>query len=144
MEKMMIVCSILLFGCLIGTAQDAKDLAKIEALVQNFSSAGDRQDAPELDKILHPQFRAVVHRLFDSPELSLMDKALYLQLMKDKKIGGDQRAAYVLQTDLEGNIAHVKAVFEGKTLRFTTFISLVKLENGEWQIVDDMPKIEKV
>jgi Putative lumazine-binding len=128
-------------GC---QAQDLKDVAKIEATVRQFSSAGDQQDAGQLDKILHPQFRAVVHRLFGAPDVSLMDKALYLQLIRDKKIGGDARDVVLLQTDVEGNIATVKAVLQGKALRFTTFISLVRLENGAWQIVGDLPDIVKV
>jgi hypothetical protein len=73
-----------------------------------------------------------------------MDKALYLQLIQDKKIGGDAREVTLLQMDLGANVASVKAIFRGKALKFTTFISLLKLENGSWQIVGDMPEIEKV
>lgn len=54
------------------------------------------------------------------------------------------REVYLLQTDLGNNIASVKAILSGKVLRFTTFISLVKLPSGDWQIVSDMPQIEKV
>jgi Putative lumazine-binding len=128
----------------ISFAQEVTDLAQVEATVRKFCGAGDRQDATSLDKVLHPQFRAVVNRAFGSPELSLMDKPLYLQLMSDKKIGGDTRTVYVLQTDMGTNVATVKAIFLGKTLRFTTYIALVKLPSGEWQIVSDMPEIEKV
>jgi len=144
MKKNMFLLSMILAGIFPATAQNATDLAKIEAVVTTFSNAGDLQDALKLDKILHPQFRAVVNRAFGSSDLSLMDKAIYLQLMKDKKIGGDKREVFLLQTDIGKNIATVKAILQGRELRFTTFISLVKLENGEWQIVGDFPEIEKV
>ncbi len=144
MKNILFSFSVLMLGSFTASAQNAADLAKIEAAVHAFSNSGDQRDVSQLEKILHPQFRAVVNRAFGSPELSLMDKTLYLQLMKDKKIGGDKREVFVLQTDLGKNVATVKALFQGRELRFTTFISLVKLENGEWQIVSDMPEIEKV
>jgi Putative lumazine-binding len=144
MKKFMLFIAALLLGSASSMAQQITDLAKVEAAVRQFSAAGDRQDVASLDKVLHPQYRAVVNRAFGSPDLSLMDKVLYLQLMKDKKIGGDTREVFILQTDLGATSAMVKAIFHGKTLRFTTFISLVKLPSGEWQIVSDMPEIEKV
>lgn len=144
MKKSLVLFTMFLLGSLVSQAQQTADLAKIEAVVREFSAAGDKQDAASLDKILHPQYRAVINRLFGSPELSLMDKTLYLQLMADKKIGGDNREVFLLQTDLAGNTASVKAIFRGKVLNFTTFISLVKLPDGTWQIISDMPEIEKV
>ncbi len=141
---MLIFSALLLMGSITAQAQQTDDLAKIETVVRAFSSAGDQQDATRLDKILHPQYRAIVNRLFGSPDLSLMDKALYLQLIADKKIGGDTREVFILQTDIEGNTAFVKAILNGKVLRFTTLVSLVKLPDGTWQIISDMPEIEKV
>jgi Putative lumazine-binding len=144
MKHFMIFMTLFVFCAAAVQAQTVTDLSKIEAAVRQFSAGGDKQDVAVLDKVLHPQFRAVVNRAFGSPDLSLMDKSLYLQLMKDKKIGGDQREVYLLQTDIGENTALVKAIFHGKSLRFTTFISLVKLPTGEWQIVGDMPEIVKV
>lgn len=129
---------------LLCSAQNHQDLTKIDEAIRAFAKAGDQQDVRILEKVLHPEYRAVVHRAFGSPDLSLMDKTLYLQLMRDKKIGGDTREVYVLQVDLTNNIATVNAVFQGKMLRFNTYISLLKLENGDWQIIGDMPDISKV
>ncbi len=123
--------------------QDSQDLTKIGETVRAFSLSGDQQDVGRLDALLHPQFRAVVHRAMGSADLSLMDKATYLQLMRDKKIGGDNREVHILQVDVMNNVAQVRAIFQGKVLRFNTYISLVKLENGNWQIVGDMPDISK-
>ena len=144
MKKAMFSLSFLMLGCFAGSAQNAADLAKIEAVTRLFSAAGDHRDVVQLDRILHPQYRAVANRFLGSPDLTLMDKTSYLQLMKDKKIGGDSREVFILHTDLGHQVATVKAVFQGKILRFTTFISLVKLENGDWQIVGDMPEVEKL
>lgn len=74
--------------------------------------------------------------------LCVTDKASYLQLIRDKKIGGDTREVHLLQMEATQNVAHVKAILKGKALVFTTYFSLVKLPNGTWQIVEDMPHIE--
>lgn len=127
-----------------GIAQNTSDLAKISEVVHAFSAAGDKQDASLLETVLHPQFRAVVHRFMGASDVILMDKANFLQLIRDKKIGGDKREVHILHTEITNNIATVKAILEGKALRFTNYISLVKLENGSWQIVSDMPDVEKL
>ncbi len=143
MKKALFATILLMLTQLIGSAQSGQDLTKIGDAVRAFAAFGDKQDAAGLDKILHPQYRAVVHRAFGSTDLSLMDKALYLQLMRDKKIGGDTREVHLLQVDVVNNIANVRAIFQGKALLFNTYISLVKLENGDWQVVGDMPDISK-
>lgn len=125
-------------------AQDNEDLVAIEAAVANFAAFGDQQNVAGLEGLLHPQFRAVVNRLFGSEEVSLMDKTVYLELIKTGKIGGDQRTVHLLEVEVVANNAHVKALFVGEKLRFTTFISLVKNPAGEWQVISDFPHIEQV
>lgn len=136
--------TILMLASCASPAQNSTDLSNIDEAVRAFARGSDQQDAAGLDKVLHPQFRAVVNRAFGSADVSLMDKAAYLQLIRDKKIGGDTRDVHLVQTDITNNIATVKAIFQGKLLRFTTFVSLVKLPDGTWQVVGDMPDIEKV
>ena len=125
-------------------AQESDDLTAIEEAVREFSAASDQQSAEKLEAVLHPQFRAVVNRLFGSEEVSLMDKAVYLQLIKDRKIGGDQRDVHILQMEVVGNNATVRAILAGKAMHFTTFISLVKNVDGSWQVIGDFPHIQQV
>ncbi|MEL7226572.1 MAG: nuclear transport factor 2 family protein [Cyanobacteria bacterium J06576_12] len=125
-------------------AQDSNDLAAIEQAVRDFASAGDQQNVEKLETVLHPQFRAVVNRLFGSEEVSLMDKAVYLQLIEAGKIGGDERSVHILQLEVVGNNASVRAVLDGKAMHFTTFMSLVKNTDGSWQVIGDFPHIQKV
>lgn len=124
-------------------AQESADLLAIQTAVTNFMHFGDQQDAKALAAILHPEFRTVANRLFGAEEVSLMSKDVYLQLIKDKKIGGDERKLYILEMEVVGNNATVKAVMEGKVLQFTTFLSLVKSTQGDWKIIGDFPHIEK-
>ena len=67
-------------------AQESADLIAVEEAVEQFSNAGDERDTAQLESLLHPAFRTVVNRQFGSEEVSLMDKTLYLQLVKDEKI----------------------------------------------------------
>jgi hypothetical protein len=144
MKKALFSILLITMTQIMGCAQSSEDLTKISEAVNTFAMAADQQNADRLDKILHPQYRAVVHRLFGGTDVSLMDKALYLQLIRDKKIGGDKRTVHLIDVDVVNNIATVKALFQGKELKFTTFVSLLKLPDGTWQIVGDMPNIEKV
>ena len=123
------------------SAQTNDDIIDIEVVVQAFAAAGDLQDAQALEQILHPYYRSVVHRVMGSPDTKVLDKATYVQLMRDKKIGGDKRTVKILHTEVEQNTAVVKAVLTGQTLKFTTFLSLVRLPEGGWQIVSDMPQV---
>jgi hypothetical protein len=125
-------------------AQSLKDLEKVERLVQGFNQAVDRQDPATLERLLHPQFRAYVHRLFGSPDLMITERNSYIQAIREKKIGGDTRAVHILHTDLNNNSAVIKVIFEGKELRFVTHLSAIKLGNDEWQLLSDLPEIVKL
>jgi hypothetical protein len=124
-------------------AQSGGELRSIGTAVREFAAFADLQQAEGLERVLHPQFRAVVNRPFGSTEISLMDKATYLQLIRERKIGGDTREVHLLSVDIVNQNATVKAVFEGKALRFVTFISLVRTPEGQWQVIGDMPDISK-
>ncbi len=123
-------------------AQSSEDWDQIRTVVEAFSAAGDQQDAAALESLLHPGFRSVVHRAFGSEETSLMTRDVYLQLIREKKIGGDKRNVYLLQMDQLQNLAQVKVIMAGEKLHFTSYLSLVKLPDGRWQIVGDLPVIQ--
>ncbi|MEM8528624.1 MAG: nuclear transport factor 2 family protein [Bacteroidota bacterium] len=116
--------------------------AVIEA-VQTFAASADQRNIEQMDVIMHSNFRAIVNRLFGSEEVSIMDKALYLDLLAQGKIGGDEREVTIVSIHFEGHNALVKATLEGKKLRFTTFMQLVQASSGAWKVISDMPNIEE-
>jgi len=111
--------------------------------VEHFVENVDQRDIKGVDAVLHSNFRAIVNRLFGSEEVAIMDKSLYLDLLKQGKIGGDKREVIIESIHFEGNNALVKATFDGKELGFHTFIQLVQETSGDWKIISDMPNIEK-
>ena len=133
----------MLLSCFAAFGQSQTDKAEIEQVVTAFSSNADNQDATQMASLLDENYRAVVNRLFGSEKVSLMDKTTYLQLLEEKKIGGDKRKVSIEHVDITNNNAIVKASFEGKELNFTTYLLLVKTVENEWLIVSDMPYIDK-
>jgi Putative lumazine-binding len=131
-------------GSLSLQAQTLQDLERLEGAVKTFCQAADVQDVAAMDKVLHPLYRAMLNRVFGSNELQIIDKTTYLELLKTKKIGGDARDIRILYLDVEGDNALVKALFTGKTLRFVTYLSLVKLPDNSWQVAADMPVVSKI
>ena len=116
---------------------------QLTKVVEEYAKAGDNRDTKTLDQLLHTEFRSVVNRLFGSKDLSVMSKTVYLDLMKQEKIGGDQRKVEILNIDVMDHTAYIKARFSGKKLIFTTFLLLAKNADDQWQVVNDMPLVEK-
>jgi aminopeptidase N len=119
----------------------AKEIIEV---VEAFAKSADQQNSAKMDKVLHKDFRALVNRLFGSKDLSVTDKKTYLSLLEAKKIGGDNRTVIINSINIQGANAYVHATFKGESLIFNTYLLLVENEDGTWQIVNDMPVIEKV
>ncbi|MEQ8325015.1 MAG: nuclear transport factor 2 family protein [Vicingaceae bacterium] len=120
------------------------DKTKVIKALKSFVEAADRQDPDQLSQILDANFRAVVNRAFGSEEVSIMDKITYLDLIKQKKIGGDKREVSIIRVDITGNNACVHSVLKGSHLIFNTFTDLIRDSNGNWYVINDMPHIDKV
>jgi len=124
--------------------EPSTDLLEVSNAVHQFAKNADNHNVSGMQEILHEDFRAIVNQAFGSKEVQIMDKTSYIDLLKAKKIGGDQREVIILSIDLEDKNAIVKAKFAGTKLTFMTFIQLVKDVNGHWSVMSDMPKIDKV
>jgi len=113
-------------------------------IVEAFAKSADQQNTAKMGKILHKDFRALINRLFGSEDLSVTNKETYLSLLESKKIGGDNRTVIINSINIQGANAYVHATFKGEKLIFNTYLLLVEREDGVWQIISDMPVIEKV
>lgn len=144
MKNVFFVTVLSLFTAVSGFSQKSSDEKMVSKIVHQFAASADKQDAVKMEKILDTQYRAVLNQLFGSKEVSVMDKTAYLQMIRDKKIGGDNRKVEILAIDITHNNAAVKARFTGTELNFQTYLFLAKDTHGQWKIVSDMPFIEKV
>lgn len=118
-------------------------MKEIENLIKEFVQAGDSRDVLKMDQLLEQNFRTVLNQAFGGTEIQTLDKSTYMQLLKDEKLGGDQRNFSIESVDIEGKNAFVKVTLTGTKMIFVSHLSLVLNEKGEWKIIQDLPNILK-
>jgi len=103
------------------------------AAVQAFIDAGDARDTRSLERVLHDDFR-VLARMPDG--LKVMERSLYLDLIKAKKLGGVPRETNVHTVMLQGDLATVRGTLASAKADFDCTWTLAR--NGEsWQVIQD-------
>ncbi len=139
--KRLFICGLftVLFAQL-GSAQQSEEKA-ITQLIQTFAQAGDQNDADKLAACLDDNFRVVMNRLFGSETVSIMPKEVYVEKIRSKEFGGDQRKVQVEKIVLNGNTASAKVTLTGDKATFVTLLNLVQDGDGQWLIVSDTPTI---
>ncbi|MFD2586003.1 nuclear transport factor 2 family protein [Croceitalea marina] len=127
-------------GCV---AQD-DDNSRIKAVITQFSKAGDNNDAVMLETCLDDNYRIVMNRLFGSSDVSVMDKAVYLDKIHLKEFGGDSRILTIEKIVLNETTASAKVVLKGTKSTFTSLFALVKDTQGNWKIIGEMPIMQQI
>lgn len=128
----------------VSKSQSIMEKENVENAVRQFVKAADQRLEVQVDQVLDENFRAVINRAFGSDELTLIPKTTYLEMLKQGKLGGDDREIEILLTDINGLNAMVKARLRGKAMVFTTYLSLVKNKDNRWLIVSDQPHVQKL
>lgn len=117
------------------------EVKAIKEAISIFAKAGDVHDVASLDKCLDSNYRIVMNQLFGSTEVSVVPKSIYLDKIKSKEWGGDQRKLTFSSVMVNGNTASAKVVMRGTSLSMSSIINLVKDANGNWKLVSDTPII---
>lgn len=110
--------------------------------ITDFINGGDTSDIKKLDKVMHSQFRNVQNGFLEAKDLTIIDKEKYLSLVDQKIFGGLPREMDIVSLDRAGTIAVAKVRLKSSQLKFTSFISLVLDEQGNWKVMDNFPYIE--
>jgi Domain of unknown function (DUF4440) len=122
-------------------AQNKAETENVKEAVRQWASAGDRQDPDAAAAFMAEEFRMVGNRLFGSPDVSTTDKALYLQLLRDKKIGGLPRTVKFKAVTVLGANAAVTVQLQSSALRFDSLLQLIQGADGKWRLVADLPQV---
>lgn len=122
----------------VSKSQPIMEKENVENVVKQFVQGADQRMVEQVGSVLDDNFRAVVNRAFGNDQLMLIPKPVYLDMMRQGKVGGDSRTIEFLLTDITRNNALVKATV------FTTYISLVRNKENQWLIVSDQPHVEQV
>lgn len=125
-----------------GCKAQSSDEKAIKETILAFSKAGDKNDTDKLATYLDDNYRIVMNRLFGSSEVSVMTKDIYLEKIKTKEYGGDNRKVKIESIVLNGSTASVKASFVGSKLTFVSILILIKDGNNEWKLVSDLPVVK--
>jgi len=114
----------------------------LSEVVRAFSKAGDQQDAPAMQNILHPEFRT----LFTSGRAgnaSLLAREQYLSMLRAKKLGGDTRTVNVSEVERPShNVAYVKSALVGKKGTLHSLMILVR-HKDRWTVYQDSVRLDK-
>ena len=144
MKKQIIQFSAIALLFISCSQQNNSNFSEINNAVNSFVKAGDKRDTEILKSVLHPEFRTLANRFFGGEELQVLSKEVYLKLIGDGTIGGDDRKVEIRNTEVIGHNAHVRATFTGNEYKFNTFVLLAQNTEGEWKVVSDMPFVEKI
>ena len=121
-------------------AQSTDEKAIKETII-GFSKAGDKNDADKLATYLDDNYRILMNRLFGSSEVSVMTKDIYLEKIRTKEYGGDNRKVEIESILLNGSNASAKVSFVGSKITFVSILILIKDGNNEWKLVSDVPVV---
>jgi Putative lumazine-binding len=119
----------------------SEDQKAVEAATMQFLEGGDKSDVAMLDAVIHPDYRLVLNRVFGDV-ITKMDKATYLKMIADKKIGGVPRKATIVSTTVAGNVAAVEVTTTNDKADFRSFLHFIKEPDGKWRLVSDTPFVQ--
>ncbi len=126
----------------VGCNAQSSDKKAIKETILGFSIAGDKNDADKLATYLDDNYRIVMNRLFGSSEVSVITRDIYLEKIRTKEYGGDNRKVEIESVVLNGSTASAKASFVGSKMTFVSILILIKDRNNEWKLVSDVPVVK--
>lgn len=141
MKVLLLILMMTLTGVAMAYAQGKTESKKIQAAITQWAQAADLQNAEVAGTFLDDRYRIVMNRLFGSADVSTMDKATYLQMLREKKFGGDPRVLKFKRITVTGSTASVQLEMTGSKLQFQSFIQLIQDAQGNWKLVSDVPYI---
>ncbi len=135
----LVLMSSLSWASSVRAAPEDKDLGDV---VRAFSRAGDQQDAPAMQNILHPEFRTLF-TFGRAGDATLLPREQYLAMLRAKKLGGDIRTVYVSEVQRPShNVAYVKSTLVGKKGTLHSLMILVR-HKDRWTVYQDSVRLDK-
>lgn len=118
------------------------DKAELQSLVAKFVKGGDEQNVEILDDVLHPDYR-ITFAFPGETKVTILNREVYLQMLRDKKLGGRKRDTTIEDISIRGNIAVVRAKLQSPVMRFNIFFSFINTGLG-WKLISDLPFAEMI
>ena len=103
-------------------------------IVTAFSTAADARDTDTLERLLHPDFRAVL--TVGGGDALVLSRAAWFGMLRDGKIGGVPRTLRVERAEDDGPVSTVVAALDGASGRFASTFTVVRDAQGR-RIIQD-------
>ncbi|MEM7675861.1 MAG: nuclear transport factor 2 family protein [Myxococcota bacterium] len=134
----MIAAVMLLLGA---ESSAAAPKAEVRRTVENFTKAGDQQNAQRVGELTSPDFR-VVFQVDDSLKTTVLSRATYMQMLRDRKLGGQPRTVEIRSVTIDGGLAHVRTHMKRQGAQFDGVMTLVHTDVG-WRLIQDAVRLTK-
>jgi len=143
MKKIILTFITIIMGVTLTTAVQAQSAQEkaVKSTIEQFAKAADNSDAAAMDKLLDNNYRIVMNQLFGSKDVAVINKTIYLQKIKSKEWGGDDRKITIHHVNVLGKTASAKVTLAGKAT-FVSFLELIQDANGAWKLVSDLPTVQ--
>lgn len=115
---------------------------EIREVINTFAKAGDKNDADKLAACLDDNYRVVMNRLFGSNEVMIMPKDAFVEKIRSKEFGGDDRDVTISDIVVSGTTASAKVRYKGKKMTSVSLVTLIQNPSGDWKMVNETPIIE--
>ena len=117
------------------------DQKAVEKTISTYVNGADQRSTSLLEACLDDNFRSIAN---SGDGLWISNKVAYLKLIKEERIGGDERkiefGKIIFVDDLN---ATLEVELTGAQASFHNLIALVKIK-GNWKIVQDLVKFSKM
>lgn len=134
--------STVLMGVLLMSAvAEAGPEKAIRSAVSAFAHAGDVQSADQVAAVTDPEFR-VVFQMAGAPGTTVLDRATYMKMLTDKKLGGKERSLRIEQVHVDGELATVRHRMKRADAEFSGVLTLVRTSDG-WKVIQDAVRLTK-
>ncbi len=119
------------------------DTASVEAVIHEFSKAGDDSNIEKIDTLLDDNFRIIMNRMFGSKKVGILPKSGYLKKIKTKEWGGYSRTTTIENIVINGNSASAKVTHVSKKATMISLVILIQDGSNNWKLVSDTPYFKK-
>jgi hypothetical protein len=110
---------------------NTKAVKEVKTTIMSFANATEHRDLNKMEILLHDEYR-----------VNILSREGYLNMLKEKNIGGEFREIEILSIDVNGQNAIAKVQFRSQQLELTNYFLLVQSKEGKWQIIDDLPTMK--
>jgi hypothetical protein len=117
-----------------GAEPSARQAAATQ-IIEAFARAADRRDVAGLEQVLHPSFR-VMFALDAAKPPTQLDRAQFLGMVRDGKVGGADRQVVVSGFTTSDRFASASARMQHKDASFEGVYALVE-QNGRWWLLQE-------